>query len=305
MSFLDDVLEGLSRPQKTISPKYFYDQRGSEIFEEITQIEDYYPTRTEASIFEVAFPELAEQFPTGGVIAEYGSGASVKTIALIRALKPAGYYPIDISAEFMKDAAAGLEEEFGTLDVHPITADFTLPVTFPDSFLKAQGKLGFFPGSTIGNLDPVTAINFLRTVQSDMGPGARFLLGADLIKDKAVLEAAYNDRDGLTAAFNMNLLTRMNRELGADFDLSAFHHRAIFDENQSRIEMHLVSDKEQTVTIGNRSFSFAPQEYIHTENSYKFSFEGFERLALKAGWRVIQTWTDTKEWFGVFLMEGV
>ncbi len=302
---MEEALTGLTAAQKTLSPKWLYDDRGSALFEEITEVPEYYPTRTEAAIFETMMPHLPALFPAGGDIIEYGSGASKKTVALIETLRPAIYRPLDIAADFLAQAAAGLQAQFPNIAVKPVVADFTDPSQIPATEEGAPPRLGFFPGSTIGNLTDDQRHTFLAGARKGLGDGARFLLGADLVKDKTVLEAAYDDAVCGSAALNLNLLTRMNRELGTNFDVSAFEHKALFNGDASRIEMHLVSLGSQTVSLGGKSIPFADGETIHTENSYKFTVDMIDELAAVTGWRLAQTWTDPKDWFGVFWLEAV
>ena len=300
-SFADEALEGLSKPQKAMSPKWLYDDRGSALFERITQTADYYPTRTEAAVFERVFPALSKRH-RGGAVAEFGSGASVKTTGLIEAVRPRAYVPIDIAGDFMAEAARGLRARFPDLTVEPVVADFTRRTDLPEVFTGAEDRLGFFPGSTVGNFDAGGAEAFLAESRETLGEGARFLVSADLVKDVGVLKRAYDDGEGVTRAFNLNLLERMNRELGADFDAARFRHEARWNAEASRIEMHLVSALPQTVTVAGRAFDFAEGESIHTENSHKYTQDGFAALAGRAGWRVEEAWTDERDWFGVFLL---
>lgn len=302
--FAQDVLSGLTAKDKWISSKWLYDQAGSQLFEDITKTEDYYPTRTEAAIFRTMMDELADITGTGGGVAEYGSGASVKTRLLLDAVKPQLYVPLDIAGEFMEEAVAELSEAYPDLAIAPVVADFTQPVTLPDAFNRLERRLGFFPGSTIGNFEAGKAGEFLGRVHQTLDDGAYFLVCADLVKDRDVLRRAYDDSDGVTAAFNLNLLTRFNRELGADFDETAFHHEAVWNEERSRIEMHLVSDKDQTVHIAGQDIGFAKGEHIHTENSHKYTPDTMKTMAEGAGWTVDKVWTDERDWFGVFLLKA-
>ncbi|RFB05566.1 L-histidine N(alpha)-methyltransferase [Parvularcula marina] len=303
-AFLAEVLDGLSQPQKTLHPKWLYDLRGSELFEEITDVPEYYPTRTEATIFARAFPELHEMLPNIRAVIEYGSGSSKKTGPLLEALKPEIYVPSDISEEFLKDAATDLQDQHPDVDVIPLVADFTEPISLPSGLGAPEERLGFFPGSTIGNFEPGTAVPFLSRVRTSLGDGAYFLISGDLIKSREILEAAYDDAGGVTAAFNLNLLTRMNRELGADFDEDGFVHRSVWNADLSRVEMHLVATRPQTVTIDGKRFDFAEGETIHTENSYKYTVDGFEEMGARAGWSLAKYWTDENDLFGVFLLKG-
>jgi dimethylhistidine N-methyltransferase len=302
--FLREALEGFARPQKTLSPKWLYDRRGSELFEEITGAPEYYPTRTEAEIFQTAFPALGKRLEPGGVVIEYGSGSSRKTGPLLSAVRPRQYVPIDISGAFLRASAADIDEAYRNVEVVPVVADFTRPVDLPDTVLREPWRMGFFPGSTIGNLSDDEASGFLTMARRTLGAGAYMLLGADLIKDRDVLEAAYDDAGGITAAFNLNLLERMNRELDADFDVSRFRHRAIYNEARTRVEMHVVSLADQTVHIAGQAFEFPEGETIHTENSRKFTVDSVFELGRASGWEAAEVWTDPKDWFGVFLLRS-
>jgi dimethylhistidine N-methyltransferase len=298
-AFARDVLAGLTAPRKTLRAKYFYDEEGSRLFEEITQTPEYYPTRTEIGILRDKGTEIAQLIPAGGALVEFGSGSSVKIRIILRALdKLAVYVPVDISGEFIAAEAGALQKDFPRLRVMPVQADFTRPFVLPEPALK-RPRIGFFPGSTIGNFEPEEAVNFLRHAASILGPGSHFIVGVDLIKDPAVLHAAYNDVAGVTARFNLNLLARINRELNADFDLDRFAHAAMFNANQGRVEMHLVSRGSQRVTVGGRKIDFAVGETIHTESSYKYTLSSFGALARRAGWVPLQSWTDRREYFSV------
>jgi dimethylhistidine N-methyltransferase len=303
-TFSREILTGLSAEQKYISSKWLYDTYGSELFEEITKLDDYYPTRVERTIFERIFPTLDELVGKVPAIAEFGSGASVKTRKLIEALRPSLYVPIDIAEEFLESAVTTLQELYPWLEIEPVVADLTSTYSLPKSFNDKQERLGFFPGSTIGNFRPTEAVGFLQNAKAALGIGAKLLISADLIKDKAVLERAYDDSEGVTAKFNLNLLTRINRDLGADFDLEQFRHVAIYNTDENRIEMHLESLAAQSVTISDSIFNFAAGERIHTENSYKYSVESFTSLASKAGWSVEKQWQDEDALFSVYLLTG-
>jgi len=302
--FLKDVVEGLSKSQKAIPPKWFYDEEGSRLFEAITELPEYYPTRTEAALLKRIAPELAAEIPDGAVMVEFGSGASAKTrLVLDSAPHLHAYVPIDISADALAAAARRLADDYPNLVVAPVAGDFTRPVRLPDVAAE-RPRVGFFPGSTIGNFDPEEALILLRSVRLLLGAGAAFVVGADLAKDEATLVAAYDDAQGVTAAFNRNVLARAGRELGADFDLDRFAHRAVWNAARSRIEMHLVSRGEQTVYVGGRPFRFRDGETLHTENSYKFTVEGFSRLAESAGWRLARSWVSPAPEFAVFLLKS-
>ena len=302
-AFKDEMLAGLRAVPKATSPKWLYDDDGSRLFEAITRLDDYYPPRLEREAFESALPAVGDRL-RGAAIAEFGSGSSRKTRALIDAVAPRLYVPLDIAEGFLREAAAGLRADVPGLDVQPVAADFTEEVVLPEAFRASPVRLGFFPGSTIGNFDAGGAGRFLRRARGTLGSDAWFLVSADLAKDVTVMIRAYDDGEGVTAAFNRNLLLRMNRELGADFDPTHFRHEARWNEAHSRIEMHLVSALPQTVTVAGERFDFAEGETIHTENSHKYTEEGFATLAEASGWRVDAVWTDATRGFGVFLLNG-
>ena len=297
-TFLEDVLHGLSERQKTLPCKYFYDAQGSQLFDRICTLDEYYPTRTEHAILTERRYEIADLAGPGAALVELGSGSSVKVRILLDALdRPAAYIPIDISRAHLLAAAAGLAADHPGLSVVPVCADYTKPFPLPDA--AAGRRLGFFPGSTIGNFDPAEARTFLAGVAETLRPGAGLVIGVDLKKDRAILEAAYDDAEGVTAAFNLNLLRRINRELGGDFDLDGFAHEARWNETAGRIEMHLVSRSVQTARVGGRVFTFRAGESIHTENSHKYSLDGFHTLAKAAGWHPVKAWTDDGGLFSV------
>jgi len=294
------VVDGLSGPHKSLPCRFFYDARGSELFEEITRLPEYYPTRLEIALLEAHAEEIVRGLGEGGALVEFGSGSSRKTEILIARLPRLSVYaPIDVSKTALEGARRRLSGLYPTLSTRAILGDFTHGVALPEDVAQMQ-QLGFFPGSTIGNFAPPEAVDVLRAMRRTLAPGSAFVIGVDLKKDARVLVEAYNDSAGVTAAFNLNLLTRANRELGADFDLAAFHHDAIYDPLRGRIEMHLVSLKEQTVELLGERFHFHARERIHTENSYKFSIEQFSGLARAAGWRVGRFWTDARGWFAIF-----
>ncbi len=300
-SFYRDVIAGLSLPQKAIPPKYFYDERGSQLFDAICEVPEYYPTRTEAALLASIAPELSERLAKIEHLIEYGSGASKKTRIVLDALPHLKtYVPMDISEEFLLGVAERLAEDYPGLHIAPLVGDFTNSLALPRE-IRSGNKAGFFPGSTIGNLGPIDGRDFLARARQQLGGGSAFLLGADLVKNEDVLRAAYNDRAGVTAQFNLNLLSRINRELGADFDECAFHHKAIWNSGESRIEMHLVSDARQTVSLNGHQFRFQDGETIHTENSYKFTPDTLRALAQDAGWRTDKIWTDGEYPFAVAL----
>lgn len=300
--FREEVWEGLARPQKALSPKWLYDEAGSELYERITALPEYYPARTELGILEAHAAELAAAVGAGVLVLEPGAGSGRKTELLLEALeRPAGYVPIDISEDALAGAAARLAARFPRLPVRPVVADFTGPVPVPAAGLHARRRLAFFPGSTIGNLDPPAAVAFLETLAVDVGEGGALLIGVDHPKAEQVLLDAYDDPQGVTAAFDKNLLARMNRELGATFALGRFRHLARFDRRRSRIEMHLESLADQTVAVAGRTFRFHRGETIHTESSYKWAPARFDRMAARAGWRPEASWSDPRGWFSVRL----
>jgi dimethylhistidine N-methyltransferase len=293
-----DVVDGLSQHPKRLPPKYFYDAAGSELFEQITLLPEYYPTRTELGILRERGSAIAAFVPNGAALVEFGAGATTKVRLLLNECAFAAYVPVDISGDFLKAQADALRRDFPRLAVLPVTADFTAPFALPET-IAGKPKVGFFPGSTIGNFEPHEACAFLRTARDILGQNAGMIVGVDLEKDDRVLYEAYNDKAGVTARFNLNLLNRINRELGGNFDASAFTHRAIYNRERHRIEMHLISRKAQTVRVLGRSFSFRAGETIHTENSYKYSLERFAALARGSGWTPRACWTDSADMFSV------
>ncbi len=297
--FLEDVWEGLAGVPKTLPAKYFYDAAGSELFEGITGLAEYYPTRTELRILDEYGPAISATLPSGAALVEFGAGSTVKVRRLLRHLRElAAYVPVDVSGDFLNAQAEGLRRDITGLAIHPVVADFTRPFSLPAAIGDAP-RAGFFPGSTIGNFRPEEAIRLLDTFGRILGVDARLIVGVDLVKDTGVLEAAYDDAAGVTAAFNLNLLTRINRELAGSFPPGSFHHRAFFNAEASRIEMHLVSPEAQEIDIAGRRFGFAAGESIHTENSYKYSIAGFRDLAAQAGWAAGEVWTDSDGLFSV------
>lgn len=301
---LDDVLRGLALPAKNIPSLYFYDQRGSELFDAITALPEYYPTRTEISILETHGREIAAALGPGVRLIELGSGSAVKTELLLSNLdSPAAYVPVEISREHLLASAARIAADFPGLEVLPVTADFTEPFDLPEpKRSRVQRNVAFFPGSTIGNFPRDMAADLLQATRQEVGAGGAMLIGVDLEKDPAVLERAYNDDAGVTAEFNLNLLVRLNRELGADFDVGTFRHEAVWDAARGRIEMRLVSTIAQTVRVADRRFRFSAGEILVTEYSHKYSLEGFRALAHAGGFEVAQTWTDPGNLFSVQLL---
>jgi L-histidine Nalpha-methyltransferase len=299
--FAAEVLAGLRRRPRYIPPKFFYDARGSQLFDAITALPEYYLTRAEVEVLTANAQEIARRVGTGSLLVEPGGGSCAKVRILLEGLRPCAYVPMDISREHLRAAAEQVAAEFPWLEVHASCTDFTRAMALPETAPEGP-RVAFFPGSSIGNFDPEGAVGFLAAVAELVGPGGFLLIGADRKKDKAILDAAYDDAAGVTAAFNLNLLERMNRELGADFDLSAWRHRAYYDEAQGRIEMHLVSERRQTVHIAGEPFTFGAGETIHTENSYKYGIEEFQALAARAGFRPEAVWTDSQGLFAVHLL---
>jgi len=295
--FLQDLRHALAAPPHAISPKYFYDAEGSRLFDRICDLPEYYPTRTERGILAASAAEIAECTGLGGDLVEFGAGSCSKVRLLIDALQPRRYVPIDISTEHLEAAAAQLGEDHPGLLVLPLTADYTASVRLPPPLAGAP-RIGFFPGSTIGNFAPAEALQFLRNA-ARLLRGGGLLIGADLVKDPAVLHAAYNDAQGVTADFNLNLLARANRELGTAFDLGRFWHSAFYNAAQQRIEMHLVSRERQHVELAGERFTLEEGQALHTENSHKFSIEGLRRLARQAGFEPGPAWTDAQGLFSV------
>jgi dimethylhistidine N-methyltransferase len=302
--FLEDVLDGLGRSEKTLPAKYFYDERGSRLFDEICELEEYYPTRTETSLLARHAGAIAAQVGKGVTLLELGSGSSTKVRLLLDRLdEPAAYIPVDISKEHLEASAARLAADYPGLKVKPIFADYVqdFPVTVKEG---PERTLAFFPGSTIGNFHPAEAHAFLARLGRRLGAGSRLLIGVDLKKSRSRVETAYNDKAGVTAAFNLNLLERINRELDGTFDLDGFTHKAFYNEDLGRIEMHLKSFHDQTALVAGVPFRFKAGETIHTENSYKFSVDDFRKLAHDAGWSTDATWTDDEDLFSIHLLSS-
>ncbi|ABD87159.1 L-histidine N(alpha)-methyltransferase [Rhodopseudomonas palustris] len=297
-AFAQDAIEGLSSHPKRLSPKYFYDAEGSALFEQITGLPEYYPTRTELGILRDRATEIGAMIPQGAALVEFGAGSTAKVRTLLPDCALGAYVPVDISGDFLNAQAAALRQDFPELAVYPVTADFTAPFALPHT-VRELPKVGFFPGSTIGNFEPFEACGFLRSARAILGAEATLLIGVDLEKDDRVLSAAYNDAAGVTAKFNLNVLARINRELDGDFELSAFVHRAIYNRERHRIEMHLISRTAQTAHLLGHSITFRAGETIHTESSYKYSVERFNALARGAGWTPRALWTDADGMFSV------
>ena len=300
--FLGEALAGLTDPQKALSPKWLYDARGSSLYELICELPEYYPARTEFAILEANAEHIAEAVGPRALVFEFGAGNARKTERLLSALDaPVAYLPVDISREALLRACAAIGARLPELEVRPVVGDFMNGVELPDEHLAAARRLSFFPGSTIGNFDPPDAVALLRKMGREAGRGGALLIGVDGPKDRMTLERAYDDAEGVTAAFNVNLLARMNRELGANFALGAFRHRAIWNERLSRVEMHLVSLRDQVVELAGRTIGFRAGESIHTESAYKWEPRAFDALAAIAGWRHVRSWTDERAWFSLRL----
>jgi dimethylhistidine N-methyltransferase len=296
------ALTGLTARRKTLPPALFYDEAGCRLFERITRLPEYYPTRTEMALLPEVAAEVAQLTPPGAAVVEYGAGSEAKATILIAALRaPAAWVPVDVAAPALRRAAARLGTRFPGLDILPVAADFLASFALPAP-VAGCAMLGFFPGSTIGNLDRASAQAFLRRAACMLGREARFLIGVDLPKDESVLLPAYDDAQGVTAAFNRNILYRLNREAGTDFDPAGFAHRALWNASESRIEMHLVSLYPQTVWLEGTMIEFAEGETIHTENSYKYSPEAFRALATAGGWGPERVWTDEASLFSLHLL---
>jgi len=302
-AFRADVLQGLSEPQKAVPARWFYDDAGSRLFEEITQLPEYYLTRAETEILTGRSKEFAELIGPGRAVVEFGSGSSVKTPLLLSAIAPAAYVPLDISGDFLRASAADLAAKFPGLPVYPVEADFMRRVELPGEVAELP-KLGFFPGSTIGNMVARTAVDLLRTMRETLGEGAKLLIGMDQIKDPEVLVAAYDDAAGVTAAFNFNLVRRINRELDGDIPLDALRHEARWNDDIARIEMHLVATRDIAFTVSGRHFAMRAGESIHTENSHKFDRRTGNMLLLAGGWTPIRRWTDSESRFALVLADA-
>lgn len=303
---LRELLHGLARPEKWISSIYFYDAAGSRLFDRITELPEYYPTRTEVAILRSHGAEMAAAIGAEAMVIEPGSGAGEKVRLLLRALEnPVAYVPIEIAREHLSNSAQALAQDFPRLEVLPVWADFTRELEIPLAERRARRRVVYFPGSTLGNFEPDDAVALLRNFADMVGEGGAALIGVDLAKDAALIEPAYNDSQGVTAQFNCNMLSHLNRRFGADFDPGAFAHRAFYNTDHQRIEMHLVSQREQDVHIGGRTIHLGKGESIHTESSYKYSDERFAALAERGGFRLVKTWKDPEELFSVRYLERV
>jgi L-histidine Nalpha-methyltransferase len=311
VGMLKDVAAGLALQPPKLAPKYFYDDAGARLFERITQLDAYYPTRTELGILDAHVAEMAELAGPEALVVEFGSGSGRKTRMLLRALeRPAAYVPVDVAQEQLQQVATALRAEFPALHVHPVSADYTEEWPLPALPVRHRRTLAFFPGSTIGNFEPLQALRFLRRVRRLVGPAGGLLVGTDMHKDTAVLEQAYNDPEGVTAAFNLNMLVRLNRDCGTDFDVDAFRHQAIYDVARRRIEMRLVCERDVVITVPSPDGRTAAQrialragEFIITEYSHKFTATGFRTLAAEAGWSVERAWSDDAGAFRIWLLQ--
>lgn len=302
-AFRADVLDGLNRRPRAIPARWFYDHRGSELFEAITELPEYYPTRTETALLRSIAAEIAERVGPGRAVVEFGSGSSTKTPILLQAADPSAYVPIDISGDFLRESSRALAERFPGLPVFPVEADFLKPIALPQQ-VRAAPKLGFFPGSTIGNMIPLSSTDLLRAMRASLGEGAMLLIGMDRIKDAEVLTRAYDDSAGVTAAFNLNLLERINRELDGTIPIDAFRHRAIWNDERARIEMHLEAVRDVTFAVDGRPFGMEAGETIHTENSHKYGPRDARMLLRAGGWTPIAEWTDPGDQFALYLAEA-
>lgn len=303
LAFRADVLAGLAEPQKAIPARWFYDDAGSQLFEDITQLPEYYPTRAETEILQTRAAAIAELIGPGRAVVEFGSGSSVKTPLLLSAIRPSAYVPLDIAGDFLRASSAALAEKFPGLPVLPVEADFMRRVELPAE-IAGLPKLGFFPGSTIGNMIARTATDLLRNMRATLGEGALLLIGMDLVKDEKVLLAAYDDAAGVTARFNRNLLARINRELDGDIPTEVFAHEARWNDPFARIEMHLVARRDVSFTVSGERFAMAAGESIHTENSHKFTKRSAQLLLAAGGWEPRARWTDEARQFSLVLAES-
>jgi len=302
-AFRADVLAGLGEAQKAVPARWFYDDAGSQLFEDITQLPEYYPTRAETEILRERGGEFAELIGAGRAVVEFGSGRSLKTPLLLPAIEPSAYVPLDISGDFLRAAADDLSAKFPGLPVHPVEADFMRQVELPPE-VAALPKLGFFPGSTIGNMIARTSVDLLRNMRETLGEGAYLLIGMDLIKDESVLVAAYDDAAGVTAQFNLNLLHRINRELEGDIPVDNFSHKARWNDDFARIEMHLAAQDDTSFSVSGSRFSMQAGETIHTENSHKFNRRTSNMLLLAGGWEPLERWIDSDNRFSLILAEA-
>ncbi len=297
---LGEIIAGLQQTEKIISPKYFYDERGSQLFDEITRLPEYYPTETELGILHANMAEITNLVGPQASLIEFGSGSSHKTRALLGNLDQlAVYVPVDISEQHLLESARQLRVEFSGLEILPVVADFTQPFGLPTPSIMPLRNIVYFPGSTIGNFTHDAALDLLKVMHHEAGEDGALLIGVDLQKDPAIIERAYNDSAGVTAEFNVNMLRRLNREFGADFDLDTFSHSAVYNKKEGRVEVRLISSRDQVITIGNEEISIAKGEGILTEYSHKYTLDSFEQMAGRAGFRVEKVWADTDNLFSV------
>jgi L-histidine Nalpha-methyltransferase len=303
IAFRDDVLAGLSAPIPAIPARWLYDLRGSELFDDITRLPTYYPTRTETAIFHDIMPEVTARVPKGAVVVEFGAGSQTKTPILLEAIAPAAYVPVDISGDYLEQSAAELQQRFPSVEVIPVVADFARSFTLPGG-IEHLPRIGFFPGSTIGNFVPWSATDLLRQFRSLLGPGSQLLIGMDRVKPVDRLIAAYDDPEGVTAQFTLNILTRVNRELDGDIPVDAFRHEARWNDILSRIEIHLVAIRDVAFSVSGRTFRLAQGASIHVENSHKYGQRGGRVLLLAGGWTPVAEWTDGKQDFSIILAEA-
>ena len=302
-AFRADVLNGLAARPRAIPARWFYDRRGSELFEEITRLPEYYPTRTETALLERVCPEVARAVGLGGAVVEFGSGSSAKTPILLRAVRPAAYVPIDISGEFLRASAREIAAQFPVMAVEPVEGDFLKPLKLPAG-IGGLSRLGFFPGSTIGNMTPGGAVDLLRAMRASLGEGSALLIGIDRIKSADMLIPAYDDAQGVTAAFNLNLLERINAELAGTIPVDAFAHVARWNDDRARIEMHLEARRAVAFEVDGRGFAMAAGDTIHTENSHKYGDRDARLLLAAGGWTVTRTWADDAGLFALYLAEA-
>ena len=302
-SFRDDVLAGLSASTAAIPARWLYDLRGSELFDEITRLSSYYPTRTETAIFHDIMPEVAARVPKGAAVVEFGAGSATKTPILLDAIAPSAYVPVDISGDYLEQSAAELQQRFPKLEVIPVVADFARPFSLPGG-IEHLPRLGFFPGSTIGNFVPRSGTDLLRQFRTLLGEGAQLLIGLDRVKPVERLIAAYDDPEGVTAQFTLNLLTRINRELDGDIPVEAFRHEARWNDILSRIEIHLVATRDVSFSVSGRQFTFARGSSIHAENSHKYGPRGARLMLLAGGWTPVAEWSNPAQDFSIVLAEA-
>jgi dimethylhistidine N-methyltransferase len=303
LAFRDDVLAGLSAPIPAIPARWLYDHRGSELFDEITRLPSYYPTRTETKLLADIMADVAALVPPGSAVVEFGAGSQTKTPLLLEAIRPAAYVPVDISGDYLEQSAAELQQRFPSLEVIPVVADFARPFTLPSGIDQLR-RLGFFPGSTIGNFVPWSATDLLRQFRALLGDGAGLLIGMDRVKPVERLIAAYDDPEGVTAQFTLNILTRINRELDGDIPVDAFQHEARWNDILSRIEIHLVARRDVAFSVSGREFCFAAGSSIHVENSHKYGPRGSRLLLLAGGWTPVAEWSDPAGDFSLVLAEA-